>query len=305
MLRGPTLSRHYFLKMGLGAILAGLSDPVAKAAETEIVKDCRNRPVTLQPWRRIAVIGGTLTETLYALGVSDRIIGIDSTSTWPPEALKEKPSFGYMRTLSPEGILSLEPDLILSLNDAGPAATMDHLTASHIPVFFVEATASSAVVERRTKLLAHLMQKTLEGEQICQNIKAQWDILSRWRHNHPDNKKVLFILQVINARPLVAGRHTAAEQIINLAGGSLVTQKIEGYKILNSEAITDLKPDVILTMTQNEKSTKTLMAQDPAFRLTPAGQNNALIAMEGEQLLGFGPRTAQAALILAQALNRL
>ncbi|MDF7673695.1 ABC transporter substrate-binding protein [Acetobacteraceae bacterium ESL0709] len=303
MFRGFALNRRHFLKLAPIPVLAALS-PLAHAENAQIIKDCRGRPVTLRPWQRIAVIGGTLTETLYALGASERIIGVDSTATWPKSALKEKPSFGYMRALAPEGILSLNPDLILAIDDAGPIATMDQLIASRIPVFFIEKTPSPEAVDRRTRLLAKLVQKTNEGEQLCREIDTSWNRLSQWRGAHTGTKKILFILHVANGRPVVAGRHTAAEQIIHLAGGKLVTEEIEGYKTLNSEAITTLQPDIILTMTENEQPTRQLIAHDPAFRLTPAGQKNLVIAMEGERLLGFGPRTADAALELAQILSR-
>ncbi|WP_051535782.1 ABC transporter substrate-binding protein [Asaia platycodi] len=76
----------------------------------------------------------TITETLYALGASDRIVGIDITSTYPVSALREKKSVGYMRQLSSEGILSLKPDLILAMNDSGPANAIDQVMESSTPI---------------------------------------------------------------------------------------------------------------------------------------------------------------------------
>ncbi|MBL4906118.1 MAG: ABC transporter substrate-binding protein, partial [Sneathiella sp.] len=61
---------------------------------------------------RIVSVGGALTEMLYALGESARIVGADTTSYYPLAA-KELPKVGYQRNLSAEGILSLKPDLLL------------------------------------------------------------------------------------------------------------------------------------------------------------------------------------------------
>src|SRR5690606_14563573 len=63
---------------------------------------------------RIAAIGGSLTEIVYALGEEGRLVARDSTSVYPQEALK-LPDVGYMRQLSPEGVLSVNPSGILAL----------------------------------------------------------------------------------------------------------------------------------------------------------------------------------------------
>ena len=58
---------------------------------------------------RIVSIGGAITEILYALGFEDRLAGVDTTSLYPPAALRDKPNVGYMRQLSAEGVLGLNP----------------------------------------------------------------------------------------------------------------------------------------------------------------------------------------------------
>lgn len=69
---------------------------------------------------RIVAAGGVITEVLYALGLQDRLVGIDSTSQFPAEALKDKPNIGYVRALSAEGVLSLRPSLVMAITSAGP-----------------------------------------------------------------------------------------------------------------------------------------------------------------------------------------
>ena len=80
---------------------------------------------------RVLAIGGAVTEIVFALGESDRLIARDTTSTYPPEAL-ELPDVGYMRALSPEGVLSVEPDLILARANSGPAEAIEVLQAAAI-----------------------------------------------------------------------------------------------------------------------------------------------------------------------------
>ncbi|MEM8540158.1 MAG: ABC transporter substrate-binding protein, partial [Pseudomonadota bacterium] len=69
--------------------------------------------------QRVLAIGGAVTEIIYALGEEDRLVGRDSTSVFPPEAQK-LPDVGYIRALSPEGVLSVKPDLVLARENNGP-----------------------------------------------------------------------------------------------------------------------------------------------------------------------------------------
>ena len=69
---------------------------------------------------RIVVVGGVITEVLYALGLQDTIAGVDSTSQFPSEALRDKANVGYVRALSAEGVLSLKPSIVIAINGAGP-----------------------------------------------------------------------------------------------------------------------------------------------------------------------------------------
>src|SRR5215510_1153296 len=81
---------------------------------------------------RIVSIGGAVTEILYALGLEQRIVAVDATSHYPPQALREKRNVGYFRALSPEGVLALNPSLILAIEGAGPKHAMTVIEAAGI-----------------------------------------------------------------------------------------------------------------------------------------------------------------------------
>src|SRR5262245_22850229 len=82
------------------AILGG---GLAASSADNVVRDASGRTVTVRDASRIVSVGGAVTEILYALGQEHRIVGVDSTSLYPPRALGAKPNVGYMRQLSPEG----------------------------------------------------------------------------------------------------------------------------------------------------------------------------------------------------------
>ena len=103
-------------------------------------------------------------------------------------------------------------------------------------------------------------------------------------------------MSLLNGRAMVAGKHTAANEIINLSGAVNAIDGYDGYKMINDEAIVAAKPDVVLSI---QRSRDTLEAEavyaHPGFALTPVVASKAFISMEGLYLLGFGPRTAAAA----------
>jgi len=82
---------------------------------------------------RIVSIGGAVTETIYALGLESRIVGVDTTSLYPPEALKRAPNVGYMRALSAEGILSLKPSWVIAIEGSGPPGALKLVSDAAFP----------------------------------------------------------------------------------------------------------------------------------------------------------------------------
>jgi ABC-type hemin transport system substrate-binding protein len=86
---------------------------------------------------RIVSIGGAVTETIYALGLEGRIVGVDTTSLYPPDALKRAPNVGYMRALSAEGILSLKPSWVIAIDGSGPPAALKLVSDAGVPLTMI------------------------------------------------------------------------------------------------------------------------------------------------------------------------
>ena len=118
-----------------------------------------------------------------------------------------------------------------------------------------------------------------------------------------EKRRVMFVISFVNGRAMVAGKKTAAHEIIALSGAANAIDGYDGYKPLSEEAIVAAKPDVILVMQRGRDSISSeAIFSNAAFALTPAAKDKSLIAMDGLYLLGFGPRTAAAARDLAVSL---
>src|SRR6476646_5655267 len=88
---------------------------------------------------RVIVISPIYNEIIFALGAQDKVVGVDLSSTYPPE-IKNVTTVGYHRALSAEGILSLHPTVILSDdNNIGPPQVVDQIKQLNIPIKAFEA----------------------------------------------------------------------------------------------------------------------------------------------------------------------
>src|ERR1044071_5517591 len=78
-----------------------------------------NNPAGDVKAERLVVISQTYNEIIWALGAQDKVVGVDYSSTYPPD-VKKVQTVGYHRALSAEGILSLHPTAIIHDNNIGP-----------------------------------------------------------------------------------------------------------------------------------------------------------------------------------------
>ncbi|GAB5038098.1 heme/hemin ABC transporter substrate-binding protein [Bartonella henselae] len=258
-------------------------------------KQVISEPVTHFPENaRIVSIGGSLTEIVYALGAQDQLVARDSTSVYPQEALK-LPVLGYMRALSPEGVLSLAPEGILLVEGSGPASTIDILKKTSIPIVIIPENYSRESVIEKIRLVGKALHREMQAATLIEKINRDFVDNDALLAKVTKPKRVLFVLSVQNGRIMASGTGTAADGMIKLSGGINAITGYKGYKLLNSEALLKANPDVILLVKHGENSTNIdkILAL-PAIQATTAAKNQAIKQMDAMYLLGFGPRTANA-----------
>jgi iron complex transport system substrate-binding protein len=292
------------IALGLTASLyIGAISFATARTDSIVIHDARGRDVAIGNTSRIVSVGGAITEILYALGLEDRIVGVDATSIYPPQALADKPNVGYMRQLSAEGVLGLNPQLILAVEGSGPKETLDVLDTAKIPlVAFPDNYTEQGVIDK-IKLVAHAMDADARGACLTTAVNNDISELRKLRDGVQKPARVMFVMSFLNGRAMVAGQKTAANAIIGMAGGVNAIDSFDGYKPVNDEAIVAARPDVVLVMQRGREQldAETIFA-NPSFALTPAAAKKSFVAMDGLYLLGFGPRTAAAARDLAVSL---
>lgn len=254
--------------------------------------------------QRVVAIGGSVTEIIYALGLEDRIVAVDTTSVFPPEALRDKPNVGYMRALSAEGVLALGPDLILALEGSGPPEVLDVLRGASVPIVMVPEGYTPEAIAEKIRVIAEVFGVEEAGEALAASIAEDIATVEAALANVSEARKVMFVLSFAQGRLMAAGAGTAADAIITLAGGVNALTGFNGYTPVTDEAVTAAAPETVMAMENAgpEPVTGDVLFALPALIGTPAAANQSFISFDGQYLLAFGPRTAAAIRDLAMAL---
>ncbi len=255
-------------------------------------------------YKRIVSIGGSVTEIIFALGEQDRLIARDNTSVYPEQAFA-LPDVGYIRRLSPEGVLSVNPDLILAMEGSGPPEAIDTLKEANVPIVFIPEGYTGEKISEKIMAVGQAINAESKAELLAKDTSLALEKISTRVSAALPQKKVLFILSLRGGKILSSGQNTAADGIIDLAGGENIITEFEGYKQISDEAVISAAPEVILMMNArgDHGTSDEQVFSHPAIAATPAGQNQNIIRMDGLYMLGFGPRTAEAATELFEILS--
>jgi iron complex transport system substrate-binding protein len=253
--------------------------------------------------RRIVTLGGSVTEIAVALGAGESLVARDTTSNWP-ESVLDLPDVGYIRALSPEGVLSVAPDLIIAEGDAGPVEAVDVLKAAGVPFLLMPEAATADALPAKILAVGDALGLPEEAKGLAAEVQAGLDEATTRADGVTVKKRALFILSLQGGRVMAGGEGTEAAGIITLAGAENAGTGFQGYKQMTDEAVIAAAPEVILMMDREGDlsiSDADILAH-PALAETPAGKTGQIIRTDGMLMLGFGPRTPDAARQLFDAI---
>lgn len=241
--------------------------------------------------KKIVSLNGTITETLFALGIQDSIVGIDVTSTFPPETEKIA-NLGHISTIAVETILAVKPSHVLAFSDELKPQLQAQLKKAKIEVVLFERELSLDGSKKTIRSIATWVGKESEGKKLVTEMDADLKTLK----SAAQKPKVLFIYARGAGSLMVAGENTQLEKMIELAGGQNAVSGFSDFKPLTPEAVVAANPDIILMFESGAQSLngKSGILAVPGVSMTNAGKNKRFVTMEGLLLSGFGPRTGKA-----------
>ena len=257
---------------------------------------CQHRAAVAPPApaaERLITIGGAVTEIVFALGHGDEVVGVDTSSVFPPQA-KLLPQVGYQRTLAAEGVLALRPTRLLAAEEAGPPAALAQLRSAGLAVEIIPSPSTLDGCRQKIEKLAALLGKRERGAQLIARLNEE---VAQARTQPTDpRQRVLFLYTRGAGTLLIAGSETSADSMIQLAGAQNAAAAVRGHKPLAAEALLGMRPDVLLLTSRSLESFGGVQAiyQLPGLAALPSAQRPRIITQDDLLLLGFGPRTGQA-----------
>lgn len=245
--------------------------------------------------KRIVTAGGSITEIMYALGLEKRVIGIDTSSNYPPR-VSALPKVGYYRGLAAEGIMSLNPDMLVVAKGAGPEVVLKQIKSLGVKVKAYEQSqytqeAWAVTIKKigsdfnRPKAATNLINSVFKGIENYQNT----------RHFEPKRINAITLLSVGQRGPIAAGRNTVPNFLMSLAGINNAAVALDGYKPFSTELLAEQKVDMVLVPSHiaDGLGGKEAICANQIIKMATSNKCN-LFVMDGLLLMGFGARLDQA-----------
>nr|MBL8457390.1 ABC transporter substrate-binding protein [Zoogloeaceae bacterium] len=256
---------------------------------------------------RVVGIGAAVTEIIYALGAQSRLVGVDSQSIYPPEA-RALPQVGYVRQLAVEGLASLEPDLIISAQDAGPPQALNQLKSMGIKLELIAPAETIEQTAERIEAVGAALGMQEQGARLAADVRERATVAHR--HFAPEadalRPRVAMFLGRGAGSPTGAGAQSVGDAMIRLGGGENAFAGMNGFKPVPAEALIAAAPDVVVVtsmMLDQAGSLDALIASMPGLALTPAAMNRRVVVMDILEMFSFGPRLPDAIAKLGAAIH--
>lgn len=248
---------------------------------------------TISGTSRIVTLNGDLNEIVYALGYGDAVVGNDLSATFPPETL-DLPKVGYQRALNAEGILSLDPTLVIGNEQAGPPEVLEQLRSAGVPVVILADETSIDGAVRKVVMVGEVLGDRDRAAELAGRIEAE---IAGARELIPDpapRPRIAFIyargLEIL----FLAGRDTPSESLITAAGGvdAGAEAGVTDFAPLTAEGLAAANPDWLILTEDGLESVGGLegLLAIPGVAQTSAGKERRVLTFDDLGFLGLTPR---------------
>jgi iron complex transport system substrate-binding protein len=278
-------------------LLVGACVRPGAAAE---VQDMLGRRVTVpERPRRVVSLAPSLTETVYAVGAGDRLVGVTQYCDFPPEAAS-KPKVGGIYNPNLEAILSLEPDLVLATTEGNREEHIRELERLRLPVYVVRPLDFASVLESIERV-GRLLGRAAESERLVTGLRRDAEGIERRLRGFRRPR----VLYVVWGSPLVVpGRDTLITDLIRRAGGESVSgEEAIAYPRLSLEEALVRRPERVVLARQGHESLEERLREWPELGLLPAVRQGRVQSIDGDLVHRPGPRILDGLRALARLLH--
>ncbi|HEX5735846.1 MAG TPA: cobalamin-binding protein [Blastocatellia bacterium] len=229
--------------------------------------------------QRIISLAPSVTETLFALGLSDRIVGVTSYCDYPPEAAQKERVGDTMRP-SLEKVISLKPDLVIASTASQLEQFVQRLDELGVPIYVSNPRLLFDLLSSIERIgeITGVKERALD---LSRGLRERIEAIER-KSAELEKPKVLFIL---GADPLITvGKTSFVSDLIRRAGGASISDDVSvDYPQYSLETAVAKQPEVIFLQAGES-------ALPSRLKQTPAARANRVYHLNDDLLLRPGPR---------------
>ncbi|MGB9464856.1 MAG: cobalamin-binding protein [Candidatus Acidiferrum sp.] len=277
-----------------------MNPAAAPPAYKEYVDEAGRTVRVPQPVQRIVSLAPSLTETIYALGVQDRLVGDTDFCDYPPDAQK-KTKVGGAINPSLEQIVALRPDLVLVTKSLNLIETVHALDTLGISSYGTDPHTVKDIISS-TQRLAEVLGVPEAGATLGADLEHHLAELQQRLSGLPA-RRVLF---VVWSDPLIsAGKKTFIADALRLAGATSIVDSAQDWPHVSLEEVVRLQPDFLVFAESHSDGGQNqfdVVAERPGWRGLDAVRNRRF-AVISDAVNRPAPRIVSAIEDLARQLH--
>ncbi len=232
-----------------------------------VVPDHPHRVICLMP---------SVTDTVFALGAGDDVVGISDYTEYPAEARK-KPSVGDLISPSIETILALHPDLVIGVQPTGPMQSTQQLERLGVPVFLVSPHGLAGIMHS-VETIGLALNRVPQADALAASLQHRVDAVRARTKDLPEPK----VFMPIWYDPIITiGKHAFTTEIVEAAGAHSVTDDLTAdWPQISLEIVIERAPDA-LVLVRGGKTTLAVLQSRPGWNSVPAVQQRRVFYVDG------------------------
>ncbi|MFA5577098.1 MAG: cobalamin-binding protein [Tissierellaceae bacterium] len=282
-----------------------------KSGEVQPIDEDKNFPIEIEDIfgnketiekepMKIVSLAPSNTETLFALGLGDRVIGVSSYCDYPEEA-KSKEIIGDLNGNNLERIIELNPDLVLIYGYGNEDENRIMRDAGIRVLGFRSESVDEIIHDIET--IGRATGRTTEAEELKESIMAKRDAIVQLVK---DEEEVRVFYEIWHDPLMGAGKGSFMDELINLSGAANIADDADGaYPQYDLEQLIERDPEVYLSAHDMEDKTVEAIKSRPGYQVITAVKNNRVHLFYGDDanlVSRPGPRIAEALEIVARAI---
>jgi iron complex transport system substrate-binding protein len=261
------------------------------------ITDGYGREIELEkPAEKIISLAPSMTETIFALGAGDRLVGVTTYCNYPEEA-KEIDQVGDFEGPNLESVIEKNPDVVVAL--AMGDDEKSKLEDAGITVFLQDPQNLGEVFDN-IKKIGTILGLQEEAESLTSNMNAKKDSIVETVSNY-DSKKVFY--EVWSEPLMTAGPGSILDEMINLSNGENIAYDAESlYPEYSLELLIERNPEVYLTADDGFKTVEDIKNREGYENITAIKENN-IYMLHPDIVSRTGPRIIEGLEMIAQAIH--